>query len=118
MLFEAFHLLPFNRYTKLTGTEPGMPQFGRPDGEMNDERLQHILTEASSMISKNQPPGHLMDDSRSMDDSKSPDQCMSPFSKDQMKHKFMGNEQEKMARMYQEELAKIMGRTPRETFPR
>lgn len=92
-----------------------MPQFGRPDSEMNDERLQHILTEASSMISKNH---HSMDDSRSMDDSKSPDHCMSPFTKEQMKHKFMGNEQEKMARMYQEELAKIMGRTPREAFPR
>lgn len=97
------------------GTEPGMPQFGRPESEMNDERLQHILTEASSMISKN----HHLDDSRSMDDSKSPDTCMSPFSKEQMKNKFLGSDQQdKMARMYQEELAKIMGRAPREAFPR
>lgn len=117
-------MLPCNRYAKLTGTEPGMPQFGRPDGDMNDERLQHILTEASSMISKNQQQQHhqhhqIHEDSRSMDDSKSPDHCLSPFSKEQIKNKLMGSsDQEKMARMYQEELAKIMGRTPREAFPR
>lgn len=102
-----------------------MPQFGRPDGDITDERLQHILTEASSIISHKQPtpqPHHLigsqLDDSRSMDDSKSPDHCMSPFSKDKMKYQNDAMSQEKVARMYQEEFAKLMGRSPNPGFPR
>ncbi|XP_058447788.1 homeobox protein cut isoform X3 [Malaya genurostris] len=39
------------------GKEPGMPSFGRPDGsDMNDDRIQHILSEAQSMI-KRDPSG-------------------------------------------------------------
>lgn len=92
-----------------------MPQFGRSDSDMNDERLQHILTEASSMISSKQPQqqqgNHHMDDSRSMDDSKSPDNCLSPFSKEK-RFSNEGMSQEKLARIYQEELGKFIGRPP------
>lgn len=92
-----------------------MPQFGRSDSDMNDERLQHILTEASSMISSKQPlqqSNHHLDDSRSMDDSKSPDHCLSPFSKEKRNSYNEALNQEKLARIYQEELGKFIGRPP------
>lgn len=62
------------------GTKDGTvgPNFGRPEGE-GDERLVHILNEASHMM---KTPGQVNnDDSRSNDDSCSPrTQCPSPFS--------------------------------------
>lgn len=62
------------------GTKDGTvgPNFGRPEGE-GDERLAHILNEASHMM---KTPGQVNnDDSRSNDDSCSPrTQCPSPFS--------------------------------------
>ncbi|XP_063708937.1 homeobox protein cut [Culicoides brevitarsis] len=96
--------------------EPGMPQFGRSENEMNDERLQHILTEASSMINNKvggpQQSNHHLDDSRSMDDSKSPDNCLSPYSKEKRNSFSEAMNQEKLARIYQEELGKFIGRPP------
>ena len=65
-----------------------MPQFGRPESEgMTDERIQHILTEASSMIQKSSPQQNLqntslqnsmknIEDSHSIEDSKSPPNCI------------------------------------------
>lgn len=55
------------------------PGFGRPDGD-GDERLTHILSEASHLMKT--PTGQVHnDDSRSNEDSSSPrTQCPSPFS--------------------------------------
>ncbi|KAL9696611.1 hypothetical protein quinque_016190 [Culex quinquefasciatus] len=90
------------------GKEPGMPSFGRPEGsDMNDDRIQHILSEAQSMIKRDPPPGphhphphpqlhqqlqlqqqlqlNSLDDSQHSDnDSKSPHSrdVQSPFAKD------------------------------------
>lgn len=57
--------------------------FGRSDGE-GDDRLAHILNEASHMMKTPTGPPHN-DDSRSNEDSSSPrTQCLSPFSKVRM----------------------------------
>ncbi|KAJ2943011.1 hypothetical protein O0L34_g15204 [Tuta absoluta] len=91
------------------------PGFGRSDGD-GDDRLQHILNEASHMM---KTPSQLNnDDSRSNDDSNSPrTQCLSPFSNKESSQnrrlkKFENDDipQEKVVRIYQEELAKIMTR--------
>ncbi|XP_050353463.1 homeobox protein cut-like isoform X5 [Nymphalis io] len=89
--------------------------FGRPEGE-GDERLAHMLNEASHMMKT--PTGQPNnDDSRSNEDSSSPrTQCPSPFSKDSSQNrrlkKYENDDipQEKVVRIYQEELAKIMTR--------
>ncbi|XP_022129715.1 homeobox protein cut isoform X6 [Pieris rapae] len=93
--------------------------FGRSDGE-GDERLAHILTEASHMIKT--PTGQPNNDDSSTlmsnEDSSSPrTQCPSPFSnKDSSQNrrlkKYENDDipQEKVVRIYQEELAKIMTR--------
>ncbi|XP_073948693.1 homeobox protein, cut isoform X6 [Choristoneura fumiferana] len=91
------------------------PGFGRGEGE-GDERLAHILTEASHLMKTPSQPNN--DDSRSNDDSNSPrTQCLSPFSnKDSSQNrrlkKYENDDipQEKVVRIYQEELAKIMTR--------
>ncbi|KOB78089.1 DNA-binding protein SATB [Operophtera brumata] len=89
--------------------------FGRSDGE-GDDRLAHILNEASHMMKTPTGPPHN-DDSRSNEDSSSPrTQCLSPFSKDSSQNrrlkKYENDDipQEKVVRIYQEELAKIMTR--------
>ncbi|XP_072934684.1 homeobox protein cut isoform X7 [Epargyreus clarus] len=100
------------------GTKDGTlgPGFGRPESE-GDDRLAHILNEASHMMKT--PTGQTNnDDSRSNDDSCSPrTQCPSPFSnKDSSQNrrlkKYENDDipQEKVVRIYQEELAKIMTR--------
>lgn len=114
-----------------------MPQFGRPEsGDMNDERIHHILTEASSMIQKPMQPmnhphnsmnsmnshnsiRHSMEDSHSIEDSKSPPNCTSPFSKRNMK-KYENDDisEEKLQKIYQEEFHKIMARSQRDPFPK
>lgn len=111
-----------------------MPQFGRPDQEMNDDRIHHILTEASSMIQKPSPQQNhhhhhqqnsmqmkhsILEDSHSIEDSKSPPNCTSPFSKRNMK-KYENDDisEEKMHKIYQEELQKLMARGQREAFPK
>ncbi|XP_047511384.1 homeobox protein cut isoform X7 [Pieris napi] len=104
-----------------TGTKDGTAGagFGRSDGE-GDERLAHILTEASHMIKT--PTGLPNNDDSSTlmsnEDSSSPrTQCPSPFSnKDSSQNrrlkKYENDDipQEKVVRIYQEELAKIMTR--------
>ncbi|KAJ4445329.1 hypothetical protein ANN_07134 [Periplaneta americana] len=98
---------------------------------MTEERIAHILSEASQMM-KTQ-----VEDSHS-NDSKSPNQgqsnvlfqCPSPLGKDGSQNrrlkKYENDDipQEKVVRIYQEELAKLMGRRmedtmrgPREHFP-
>jgi homeobox protein cut-like len=117
-----------------------MPNFGRPDGDINDDRIQHILTEASSMItgpikphqhpalshsqhSIGMNPMNNNEESHDMEDSKSPhQQCLSPFSKEALRQKFKKYEhddisQEKVTKIYQEELTKLMARPPRDSFP-
>ncbi|XP_049277034.1 homeobox protein cut isoform X3 [Anopheles funestus] len=37
------------------GAEPGMPSYGRPDGDLSDDRMQQILSEASMMKRGEQP---------------------------------------------------------------
>lgn len=107
-----------------------MGQYGRPDSEMTDERIQHILGEAANLMKPSQQmlpsPQHMsqsqhrmkmMEDSHDMEDSKSP-LCTSPFSKDspvsKVKKPFDNDDisQDKVARIYQEELAKLMTRAP------
>lgn len=108
-----------------------MPQFGRPEsGDMNDDRIHHILTEASSMIQKPSPlqnhnsmhnsmPMKHHEDSHSIEDSKSPPNCTSPFSKRNMK-KYENDDisEEKLQKIYQEEFHKIMARGQRDAFPK
>ncbi|EFA05512.2 hypothetical protein TcasGA2_TC015699 [Tribolium castaneum] len=108
------------------GKDTGMPTFGRPENDLTEERIAHILSEANQF---QQMKTHA-EDSHSNDDSKSPhNQCLSPFSKDSSQNrrlkKYENDDipQEKVVRIYQEELAKLMGRriedfrNPREAFP-
>lgn len=112
-------------------SDSGLPPFGRGDDSgMGDDRIAHILSEASGMMkpslgnSQSQPPmslshHHQNDDSRSNDDSDSlHNQSLSPFSKDSRRARKYDNDdisREKMARIYQEELAKLM---TRDAFPK
>jgi homeobox protein cut-like len=108
-----------------------MPQYGRPDGEnMNDDRLQHILNEmpkapptpqqqmAQQLHMQQQQMANLhMDDSQHSDtDSKSPNgrDVASPFSIRRAK-KYDNDDipQDKIAKIYQEEFAKLMRAPPR-----
>ncbi|XP_019869254.2 homeobox protein cut isoform X3 [Aethina tumida] len=103
-----------------TGKETGMPAFGQTD--LSEERIAHILNEASQFQQMK------TEDSHSNEDSKSPHGCSSPFSKDSSMNKRLKKyenddiSQEKVLRIYQEELAKLMGRrmeesrNPREAF--
>lgn len=112
-----------------------MPQFGgRPDtNDMTDERIQHILTEASSMIQKSSPQQNPpstplsalkqqsqqnLEDSHSIEDSKSPPNCTSPFGKRLKKYENDDITEDKVAKIYQEELTKLMTRGQRESFPK
>lgn len=118
-----------------------MPPYGSGgrDDSMSDERLAHILNEASSLMKSSggssmhaqhehqRRSSTIPEDSRSNDDSKSPHQpCSSPFykehhSKSQGETVMPGQghmrpdemNPEKMARLYQE----LMARAPREAFP-
>ncbi|XP_053616998.1 homeobox protein cut isoform X2 [Plodia interpunctella] len=112
---EAAVMLLKSLIPKKVGTKDGTlgPGFGRPDSE-GDERLAHILNEASHLMKPSQPNN---DDSRSNEDSSSPrTQCPSPYSKDSSQNrrlkKYENDDipQEKVVRIYQEELAKIMTR--------
>lgn len=118
-----------------------MPAFGRSEDGMADDRIAHILSEASSMIKPSQQQQHHLaqqqqhlqqhhmlkqhDDSmNSNDDSKSPpNQCTSPFSRDSQNRRLKKYDNDdiphdKVTRIYQEELAKLMGRGSRDSFPR
>ncbi|KAK9751950.1 CUT domain [Popillia japonica] len=93
------------------GKDTGIPTFGRPENEYPDDRIAHMLSEASHMQMKTP-----VEDSHSNDDSKSPQGCPSPFSKDSSQNrklkKYENDDipQEKVVRIYQEEFAKLMGR--------
>ncbi|XP_045469300.1 homeobox protein cut isoform X3 [Harmonia axyridis] len=95
-----------------SGKETGIPNYGRPEGDLTDERLAHILNEASQY---NQHIKQNPDDSHS-NDSKSPHGCSSPYSRDHSQNRRMKKyenddiPQEKVVRIYQEELVKLMGR--------
>ncbi|XP_045770065.1 homeobox protein cut isoform X8 [Maniola jurtina] len=99
----------------IVGTKDGGTGFGRPEGE-GDERLAHMLEASHIMKTPTGQPNN--DDSRSNGDSSSPrTQCPSPFSnKDSSQNrrlkKYENDDipQEKVVRIYQEELAKIMTR--------
>lgn len=92
---------------------------------MGDDRIAHILSEASGMMkpsmgSQQMSLSHSQnEDSRSNDDmDSSHDQSQSPFSKDSRRMRKYDNDdlsREKMARIYQEELAKLM---QRDAFPK
>ncbi|XP_059622161.1 homeobox protein cut isoform X3 [Phlebotomus argentipes] len=112
------------------GKDSAMPPYGRPEDSMTDERIAHILSEASNLMKTpgQQPPmsqssmGH-QEDTHSNEDSKSPhNQCTSPFSKDSSQNrrlkKYENDDipQEKVARIYHEELSKLMKVAPRDGF--
>lgn len=106
-----------------SGKEGSLP-FGRPESDLTEERIVHILSEANQF-------SHIKteSDTHSNEDSKSPHGCSSPFSKDSSLNKRLKKyenddiSQEKVVRIYQEELVKLMGRRmediriPREGFP-
>lgn len=110
-----------------------MPPFGRPDSnDMNDDRIQNILNEASNIMkpspqsNQTQLPTSLplmknIDiDAHSIEDSKSPPpSCTSPFSKRHLK-KYENDDisEEKLQKIYQEEFQKLMARGQREAFPK
>lgn len=113
-------------------SDSGLPPFGRGDdsddriARMGDDRIAHILSEGMMKPSLGGPQStqqmslhHQNDDSRSNDDSNSMhNPSLSPFSKDSRRmHKYDNEDipRDKMARIYQEELAKLM---TRETFPK
>lgn len=104
-----------------------MPSFGREDNGMADDRIAHILNEAQSMLKPSMniggQPQSQPDDSQDNDESDSMhNQSLSPFSKDALnrRRKYDNDDisQEKVARIYQEELAKLMSRGPRDAFQR
>lgn len=109
-------------------TDSGLPPFGRGDDNgMGDDRIAHILSEASGMMkpslggsqSQSQMSLHhhnQNEDSRSNDDSDSlHNRSMSPFSRDSRRMRSDDISREKMAQLYQEQLAKLM---TRDAFPR
>lgn len=105
-------------------TDSGMPPFGRPEDGMGDDRISHILSEASSMIKPGGLGGsqHNLDESADESDS-THNQCSSPFSKDSQNRRLRKYDNDdishdKVARIYQEELQKLMTRAPRDAFPR
>lgn len=104
------------------GKEGSLPPFGR-EGEgqnLTDERIAHILSEASHMMVKNSmSSSHHEDQNSHEEDSKSPMNCPSPMlakenslSRRLKKYENDDIPQEKVVRIYQEELAKLMGRGP------
>lgn len=109
-----------------------MPSFGRPEDGMGDDRIAHILTEASNMIKPSHggqaSSQHSMSHQQQMDESadesdSTHNQCSSPFSKDSQNRRLRKYDNDdishdKVARIYQEELAKLMTRAPRDAFPR
>lgn len=108
--------------------DSGLPPFGRGDDNgMGDDRIAHILSEASGMMkpslggSQSQSQMSLQhhqqnEDSRSNDDSDSlHNQSLSPFSRDSRRMRSDDISREKMAQLYQEQLAKLM---TRDAFPR
>lgn len=97
------------------------PQDSSGPPEMSDERLAHILSESGHLQMRSE---HEVSNDA---DSKSPNRigCPSPFSKDRLdsqrrlkKYENDDIPQEKVVRIYQEELAKLMGRRVDDLRPR
>ncbi|XP_065201210.1 homeobox protein cut isoform X2 [Planococcus citri] len=118
-------LIPKKGYLFSSGKDPGMPNvFSRGDSDMTEERIAHILSEATQMMNKS---SHNLDqDTRSNDDSKSPNRgmCASPVSRDGLSNRKLKKYEhddvshDQVVRIYQEELAKLMGRRLEDhTFP-
>nr|XP_022900174.1 homeobox protein cut isoform X2 [Onthophagus taurus] len=93
----------------------GRQETGPREADFNDERIAHILNEASQ-IHGSKHNLQTTEDTHSNEDSKSPQGCSSPFSKDSSQNRKLKKyenddiSQEKVARIYQEEMAKLMGR--------
>ena len=114
-------LIFFFKFFVAAGKEGSLPPFGR-EGEgqnLTDERIAHILSEASHMMVKNSMSSHHEDQNSHEEDSKSPMNCSSPMSTKEnslsrrlKKYENDDIPQEKVVRIYQEELAKLMGRGP------
>lgn len=92
---------------------------------MGDDRIHHILNEASHMLQKPSPQQannqKNLEDSHSIEDSKSPPNCTSPFSKRSSLQKKYENDdisEEKLQKIYQEEFQKLMARGQRDAFPK
>ncbi|XP_056640490.1 homeobox protein cut isoform X2 [Diorhabda sublineata] len=94
-------------------SDAGMPPYGRPENDHPDDRFVHILNNPTFQQHIKQQP---LEDSHSNEDSKSPQGCSSPFSRDSSMNKRLKKyenddiSQDKVVRIYQEELAKLMGR--------
>ncbi|XP_050302302.1 LOW QUALITY PROTEIN: homeobox protein cut [Anthonomus grandis grandis] len=103
-------LIPKKDNFSSSGKDGSMP-FGRPESDLTDERIAHILSEANQFT-------HIKTecDTHSNEDSKSPHGCSSPFSKESSLSKRLKKYEnddiprKKVVRIYQEELAKLMGR--------
>ncbi|XP_026810680.1 homeobox protein cut isoform X2 [Rhopalosiphum maidis] len=86
--------------------DSGIPTvLGRTENDVTDERIVHILNEASQMMKPNQQ----QDDTQSNDESTSPNQLIRSTSPSRQRPK-EDIPQEQVARLYQEELSKIMGK--------
>ncbi|XP_050690230.1 homeobox protein cut-like isoform X3 [Eriocheir sinensis] len=99
--------------------------FRGPDETVTEERIQHILSEASRAMTSGPPqPGQQDQDSRSTD-SKSPASSThspsSPLTRDaRPRMRKIGNDdmpEEKVARIYQDELMKLMSRPQEPPLP-
>ncbi|VVC35490.1 Hypothetical protein CINCED_3A013569 [Cinara cedri] len=87
------------------GKDSGIPTvMGRTENDVTDERIVHILNEASQMMK----PIQQQDDTQSNDDSTSPNQLNNTSPSRQRSKEDIPQEQ--VARLYQEELSKIMGK--------
>ncbi|KAK8378110.1 hypothetical protein O3P69_018818 [Scylla paramamosain] len=104
--------------------ECGTP-FRGPDETVTEERIQHILSEASRAMTSTSVPaqgGQQDQDSRSTD-SKSPASSThspSPLSRDARRIRKFDNDdmpQEKVAKIYQDELMKLMSRPQEPPLP-
>lgn len=99
-----------------------------PPGSQSQQQLHHhhLQQQHQQQQYQQQQQQQMMgqEDSHSNEDSKSPiNQCSSPLSKDgsrkMKKYDSDDLSQDKVSRIYQEELAKLMSRAPREaSFPK
>ncbi|XP_074106793.1 homeobox protein, cut isoform X2 [Cotesia typhae] len=118
-------LIPKKDY--VSGKEQGIPPFARATTEgpdISDDRIAHMFNESSQHLQQLSREPETSNDA----DSKSPSRlgCPSPFGKDRYdsqnrrikKYENDDIPQEKVVRIYQEELAKLMGRRVDDIRPR
>lgn len=94
-------------------------------GQQSQQQQAQQLTSQMHLQHHQQTSQSHHDDSHDNDDSNSMhNQCTSPFSRDsqsrRLRSKYDNDDisQDKVARIYQEELAKLMTRAPRDAFPK